>query len=380
MHGLVMLLTQIMIGQIDNASNRLTNKVWWRVPIYLIIFGSATWVAVSSAFLWTSEAYPGIVGLLAFVRHGGPVWLLSVPLLAIMTVLIGSIPVAGRYGPVFLLQTATFVLTLVGLATFQANGHAALNIEAVSSFLVTLPATLLAIITALADNPPVDSPFAFFTLSYFGRLGHLRALSDTARRRGWEVEMPRPPSLALTASGYYGSGRSVRVVSGATYTNYGPNGPAGYWYHVTVTSPRLLPGFGISRKKIPPEFIAHAITGKVAGSLNFYVIPQRGRYIPDSWIQRFAQQVGSGRQYVRSGYNRVELTPGGLLYTYFNPFRLSAKSGQIEPLVDWLIGIATLLEEIASEVEQVAPPSEDIFAPRLPYGQISQVDPQRRSW
>lgn len=378
MHGLVMLLTQIMVGQIDNASTRFTHKVWWRIPIYLIIFGSAAWVAVASAFLWTSEAYPGIVGLLAFVRHGGPVWLLSIPLVALMTVLVGSIPVAGRYGLVFLLQTATFVLTLVGLATFQANGHAALNIAAVSSFLVTLPATLLAIVTALADNPSVDSPLAFFTFSYFGRLGHLRAVNATARSLGWEVEMPRQPALALTASGYYGSGRSVRVVSGATYPNYGPNGPAGYWYHVTVTSPSPLPGFGISRKRIPAEFVSHALTGQVAGSLNFYVIPPYGRHIPDAWTQRFAQQVASGRQFLRFGHNRVELTPGGLLYSHFNPFRLSAKSGHIEPLVDWLMGIATLLEAIAPEVEQVAHPANDAFAPRLPYGQISQVDPLRR--
>ena len=219
MHALVLLLTQIIMGQIESTSTRLTHKVWWRIPIYLIIIGSAVWVAVASAFLWTSEAYPGIVGLVAFARHGGPLWLLSIPLVALMTALAGSIPVAGRYGLVFLFQTATVVLTLIGLATFQHNGHAALNIPAVSSFLVTLPAGLLSIVTALADNPPVDAPLAFFTFSYFGRLGHLHALNATARRLGWEVEMPRWPALALTATGYYGSGRSVRVVSGATYTN-----------------------------------------------------------------------------------------------------------------------------------------------------------------
>lgn len=380
MHGLVMLLTQIIVGQIEGTSTRLTHRVWWRVPIYLIIIGSAAWVAVSSAFLWTSEAYPGIVGLLAFVRHGGPIWLLSVPLVALMVVLAGSIPVAGRYGLVFLFQTATVALTLLGLATFQADGHAALNIEAVFSFLVTLPASLLSIVTALADNPPVDSPFAVFTFSYFGRLGHLRALNATARRLDWEVEMPRLPALALTATGYYGGGRSVRVVSGATYTNYSPNGPAGYWYHVTVTSPRPLPGFSLSRKPVPPEFVSHAVTGKVAGSLNFHVMPQDGRHVSDAWAQRFTQQLASGKRYLRMRRDGVTLAPGGLFYRHFNPFRLSPKSGQIEPVVDWLIGIATLLEEIAPEVEQVIPSSNDAFAPRLPYGRISQVDPTEHSW
>ena len=148
---------------------------------------------------------------------------------------------------------------------------------------------------------------------------------------------------------------------------------------MTVTSPRPLPGFSISRKPVPPEFASHAVTGKVAGSLNFYVMPQYGRPVSDSWMRPFAQRIVSGKRYLRSRRDSVALTPGGLLYRRFNPFRLSAKSGQIEPLVDWLIGIATLLEEIAPEVEQVTPPSNEAFAPRLPYGRISQVDPTQHA-
>jgi hypothetical protein len=369
MYGLVMLLTQIIMGPIESASTRLTHQVLWRIPIYLIICGSAAWVAVASACLWTSAAYPGVIGLVAFVRHGGPAWLLSIPLVALMVVLTGSIPVAGRYGLVFLFQTATFWLTLIGMATFQANGHAALNVEAVSSFLVTLPATLLSVVTALADTPPLDSPLAVFTFSYFGRLGHLRALNATAHRLAWKVELSGRPVPTLAASGYYGSGRSVHVASGATFTNYGPNGRGGYWYHVTVTSQRLLPGFAVSRDKIPAEFVAYARTGTVAGSLNFYVIPPSGRHIAGSWMQRFAEQVASGKRYMRTRHNRVEPIPGGLLYTAFNPFHLTPECGRIEPLVDWLMGIATMLEEIAPEVEQAGAPSIEAFAPRLPYGQ-----------
>lgn len=354
MHALVALLTQILVGQVDRTSSRLSHRVWWRVPIYLFVFGSAAWVAVSSAFLWTSKAHPGIKGVLDFVRHGGPLWLLGVPLVAFMIVLVGTIPAAGRYGLVLVLQTATFVLTLLGLAAFQEYGQTELNIEAVSSFLVTLPATLLTIVTALADNPPVDSPLAHFTFSYFGRLGHLRALNATARRLGWEVEMPRPISFALAASGYFGSGRSVRVLSGATYVSRGSSDPPGYWYNVTITSPRPFPGFGISRTKIPPEFAPYAITGKVSGTFNFYVIPHNGQRVPASWTQRFTQQVASGKGYLRTRYNRVEFALGGLHYTDFNPFRLSAKSGHIEPLVEWLIGIASMLEEVAPKVDDVA--------------------------
>lgn len=91
MHALTMLLTQIIMGQVEGASNRMTQKVWWRFPIYFIILGSALWVAVASTFLWTSESHPGVVGLLDFVRHGGPAWLLSIPIVAMLVVFIGSL-------------------------------------------------------------------------------------------------------------------------------------------------------------------------------------------------------------------------------------------------------------------------------------------------
>ena len=71
----------------------------------------------------------------------------------------------------------------------------------------------------------------------------------------------------------------------------------------------------------------------------------------------------------------MQLAPGGILYADFRMMRLPGRSGAIEPLVDWLVGIAALLEEIAPPVEEAAPSATDDFAPRLPYGQISDVDP-----
>ena len=59
--------------------------------------------------------------------------------------------------------------------------------------------------------------------------------------------------------------------------------------------------------------------------------------------------------------------------------RLPAKSGEVEPLVDWLSGVAALLEEVAPLVEEVTPYTAG-FTPGLPYGQISDVDPTSRTW
>lgn len=382
MHALTLLLTQIIMGQVQGASNQMTHKVWWRFPIYFIILGSALWVTIASAFLWTSESHPGIVGLLDLVRHGGPAWLLSIPLVAFLIVIIGSLPVAGRYGPVFILQAALFWLVLLGMANFQGDGHSALNMAAVSSILVTIPATLLATVTGLADTPPVTSPFATFNMMYIGRIRHLRGLLASARRLGWESSGPEGIERSFTVGGYYGGRRTVRVVSGVSWQ--GMAAPdQGYWYKVTATSPSPLPSFQIARQKIPPYLARQAITGTSAGGLHplrFYVIPQYNREIREEWIGRFAQHIASGAHYLRRTRDSVQLTPGGILYTSFRMMRLPAKSGDIEPLIDWLIGVASLLEEIAPTVEQVAPPTTDDFAPKLPYGQISDVDPPGRTW
>lgn len=380
MHSLEMILIRIVMGQVDVASRRLTHRPRWRIPIYLIIAGAAAWVAVASAWLWTAASHPGVVGLIAFVGQGGPIWLLSIPAVAALTLLVASIPAAGRYGLVFILQCATFALTLAGLAVFQGDGRAAVNWPAVSSFLVTLPATLVSIVTALADTPPVESPFAYFTLTYIGRVGHLRALLASARRLGLEVSGPSGADHALTAGGYYGDRRSVQMVSGWS-TPQASAADAGYWYKVTVTSPSPLPSFQIARRVIPRAVVARAVTGTVAGGLmplRFYVIPPYGKPISESWTARFSQQIAEGKRFLRSRRDMVQLTPGGLLYSHFSTLRLTAGSGQIEPQVEWLIGVARLLEEIAPSAESVAPPGPPDFAARQPYGQISPVDPTRR--
>jgi hypothetical protein len=375
------ILNDVITGQVESASNRLTHKVWWRYIIYFIILGAALWVAFSSAFLWTSGAHRGVVGLIDYVEQGGPVWMLGIPLLAILIVIVGSLPVAGRYGPVFILQCGLFALVLAGMASFQGDGRSALNMAALSSFLVLLPATLLAIVTALADAPPVTSPLAIFSLVFIGRLGHLRRLLANAQRLGWEFSGPTGADRVFTAEGSY-EGRRVRVLSGISFQGE-TSADRGYWLKVTVTSPSPLPTFEITRQKIPSYVASRAITGKVGGGLippRFYVIPSYDHSISDEWRLRFARQTAIGRAFLRSLRSGVQLTSGGILYTQFRNLRLTRRSGDIQPLVDWLIGIATLLEEIAPSIAEVAPTATDDITPRLPYGQISDVGPTSPTW
>jgi hypothetical protein len=375
------IVSDIVTGKMESTSDRLTHKVWWRYPIYFIIVAAALWVAIASAFLWESASRPGVVGLLDFVGHGGPTWLLSIPVVALLLVIIGSLPVAGRYGLALVFQAALFWLVLVGMANFQADGHSALNLAAVSSFLVTIPAMLLALITALADAPPVTSPMAYLTMHYMGRVGHLRGLLASAKRLGWETRGPEGKARALTISGYSQDRHSVRVVSGVSAIGVS-TADQGYWYKVTISSPRPLPSFGILNGKLSPHIAARAITGALSNGQRpqwFYVIPQYGRPLPDGWVERFARQVATGERYVRARRESAQLTSGGILYTSFRMMRLPAKSGEIEPLVDWLCGVAALLEEIAPLIEEVTPYTAG-FTSGLPYGQISDVDPTSRMW
>src|SRR5262249_13839981 len=211
------LLSDVITGQVESTSNRLTHKVWWRFVLYFIILAAALWVAIASALFWTSASHPGVVGLIDFVGHGGPTWMLSIPLVAIAIIIVGSLPVAGRYGPVLLLQAMLFALLLVGMAYFQGDGHSALNIAAVSSLLVTLPATLLALVTGISDAPPVTSPLAIFHIMYFGRLRHLRRLFASVRRLDWEISGPEGAERIFTTGGRYQGQRRVRVARGVSW-------------------------------------------------------------------------------------------------------------------------------------------------------------------
>jgi hypothetical protein len=355
-HGLISVLTSLLIGQVDRASNRLTTRPWWRVPITLIIVAASAWVAFASAYLWTTSARPGVVGLLAFVRAGGPAWVLAAPALALATVFAAVLPAAGRYGLVLLFQAGTFALTLAALATF-APGTTTTNGPAISSFLVTLPAMLLAIVTALGDVAPLDSPLIYGNMTYWGRIGFLRALSHSARRLGWDLTTPSSSGKIYTTGGYLGGRREAQVVSGYTMQSSTLTGAgAGYWIKVQVNVLRPIPGATIKRQMRPLEPSIHAATGTVAGGLvplRFTVMTSR----PPSadWLNRYSQQIARGGAYLRSAQAAVRVVRGGLMYSSFSPFRMARRYGEIEPLAEWLTGLAALLEELAPDAPAEPP-------------------------
>ncbi len=47
----------------------------------------------------------------------------------------------------------------------------------------------------------------------------------------------------------------------------------------------------------------------------------------------------------------------------FSPFRIARRYGEIEPLAEWLIGLAALLEELAPDVPAEPPAPLDLLPP-----------------
>jgi hypothetical protein len=315
--------------------------------------------------LWTVETHPGVVGLLAFVRSGGPAWLLAVPAVALACAIAVVLPVAGRYGLALLLQMAIFALTLAGLAAFQGSGTSDVNGPAISSFLVTMPAMLLAIVTALADTPPLDSPLIYLNMTYWGRIGYLRALAHSAHRLGWDLATPSGTGRIYATSSYLGGRREAQIVSGYSLQSNSLSGAgAGYWIKVQINTLRPTFGVTISRQRVPAEITARATSGTVAGGplpLRFHVMAPQ----PPSaeWQSRFTQQIAHGRAYLRGVQSAVRVVRGGLLYTRFSPFRMARRYGEIEPLADWLIGLAALLEELAPDAPVAPPAPLDLLPP-----------------
>jgi hypothetical protein len=342
MFELIGLLTHLLVGQVDRASNRLTARPGWRVPITLFIIASAAWVAYASAYLWTNSAWPGVVGLLV----------------ALGTVVAALLPIAGRYGLVLVLQFSTFVLSLVVLATF-APGPTDSNWPLVSSVLVTMPASILAIVTALGDVVPLDSPLVYCSVTYWGRTRCLRALERSARRLGWQISTPTGDGRVYTTGGYLGSRRDAQVVSGwnLTHPTRGLAG-SGYWVKLQISLRRPTSGAIIGRQRLPKSFAARAITGKVQGGilpLRYSIISYR-KPPGAEWQSRFTQQIAAGATYLRGVRDIVHVVPGGLRYAHFSPFSLARRYGEIEPLADWLASLATLLEELAPDAP-VEPPA-----------------------
>ena len=108
----------------------------------------------------------------------------------------------------------------------------------------------------------------------------------------------------------------------------------------------------------------HAVTGTVGGGLvrlRFTVMTSQ----PPSadWLNRYTQQIARGGAYLRSAQALVRVVRGGLMYSRFSPFRMARRFGEIEPLAEWLTGLATLLEELAPDAAAEPPAPLDLLPP-----------------
>jgi hypothetical protein len=229
-------LAQALLKQGVAGAGSLATIRALRMTCAAIIAAVATWVAVASAFLWTSARVPGVQGLVQYVlTAGGPIWELALPACAVVLALLLVLPVPGKFSLGWVLSAAVTALAMGALAEFQGVGHSALNGFAVFSMIPTWPMTLLSLGFAWGEVPPLDAPLSRLALKYYRRRKHLVALREYGRQRGLQISGPGGKGAALTMEGQYDAQHRVVITSSLQQAT---SGASTYKVNVRMSSPR----------------------------------------------------------------------------------------------------------------------------------------------
>lgn len=363
--AIVRLMLKLVTGKAVEATgrasgNRVTRLIFI-VPCLLIAVG----IAVSSTFLWTSERVPEAHGLFQYVAAGGPVWVIATPICAALLALVLVLPVVGRFGIVLLLGAGTFGLTLAAAADFQGGGRYAINGATVISIVTSMLLMLLTLALSLSDLPPVDSALAPLTMMYWGRLGHLRALSQFGMQRGWQVSGPAGWTSTLTVAGPYDPAHPVTITS-LLNLSIGSRASTSYTLSVKMESPADIIAFRISYEPTPKRLQAQVAAGenRMRGKPTIYYYlaprPEEARMITQSFMTRLATVVDAGRPYLRSRGDFMHATPFGLRHTHLASYRLTAGDADLEPMLRWMRELCGLLEEVS--LRPAAPESVSVWS------------------
>lgn len=346
--AMLKLVTGKAVESAGRASGNRVVRLILIVPCVLIAIG----IAVSSTMLWTSERVPQAHGLLQYVAAGGPVWVMAPPICAILLAIVLVMPVVGRFGIGLLLGAATFGLTLAAAANFQGRGRYAVNGAAVISIVTAMLLLLLTLALSLSDLPPVDSALAPLTMLYWGRLGHLRALSQFGMQRGWQVSGPAGWTSTLPVAGLYDPAHPVTITS-ALNLSIGSRASTSYTFSVKMESPADIIAFRISYQPTPRKLLGQVAAGesRMRGKPTIYYYlaprPEEARGITQSFMTRLATIVEAGRPYLRSRGDFMHATPFGLRHTHPASYRLTARDADLEPMLRWMRELCGLLEEVS---------------------------------
>lgn len=348
-------LLQSLFGEGIEKMGGLSHNRAIRAICFIFVLASSVFIAVASAFFWTTARVLGVTGLWQYTQHGGGAgWLILLPAVAAVTALLTLAPLSGRFSLVATFSAATFALALASGAVFQGGGQYALNLVTTLSIIASIPLAIFALVLAVGDVPPIDAPLARFSLIYWGRLKHLRALRDLALAHGWSMRGPVGRQAALLLAGDYDPQHPVKVSSGTVFV-LSSSASVTYTLNTQMGSPRDILSFRISPEPAPKQ-TQQQFQGRMVGgtsevarkpTLYYYVLLESGQALPATFLERMGQVAEAGRAFLPGKTDIVRATPFGLSYTRMTYRGLSARDADLEPLLRWMRELVALMEEVS---------------------------------
>jgi hypothetical protein len=351
-------LAEWLFGAGIEAAGERAGVRWFRSVCLVLAILISGYIAVASALLWEVDSQPGVMGLWQFTQQaGGPLWTLTLPILAAILTLWLLIPVPGRHGIGVALAAGVFGFSLAAIITMTGSGVPSISVVTLISMLSALLLPILALVLAISDVPPLDSAMAHVSWVYWGRIRHLRALRLYGARHLWQVIEPHDTDSSLTVKGMYDAEHRVRAASIAHFQLKADSGTP-YFLQVDMSSPRDIIGFRISFTKPEKEVARRTYAGEARArgqrTIYYFLLPDPRTPIPASFAPRIAQVIDEGRSFLRNR-DFVVATPYGIRLTHYSgAFQFSPKEANLDPYLTWMRSLVALLEEV-TPAETVAP-------------------------
>lgn len=343
-------LFENLLGAIFGAGAEKIGNLGARRAGRAILYGFALlgtgFIAIASAFFWQTARLAGIRGLIDYVQNGGPVWFLTLPILATLAFVLLLIPLRGRFSLVALLCVGVMGFGLGELASFQGGSYD-VSWPTIASMLTGLVLALVGVALMFGDIPPMDSGMAHVSLVYWGRLRHLKALRQFARDRQWQITEPSITSNAMQVSGPLDATHTVSITNSAKYTLSTGNA-AVLSVKIKLSSPADILAFALSPKEIKiRNSLMRTLKARWKQPLYFTLQPLPGQTIPDAFLDRLTPVLEAGRPFIGK-LDITQATPYGLQivhnYATFVPHDM-----QLVAQLQWLRDLVGLLEEVSPQ-------------------------------
>jgi hypothetical protein len=343
-------LAEWLFGAGVEAAGEHAGIRWFRGVCLVLAILISGYSAVASTLLWEVDSQPGVMGLWQFTQQAsGPLWTLTLPLLAAILTLWLLIPAPGRHSIGFALAVGVFVFSLAALIAMTGPGVHTLSVPTLISLLTVIPLPILGVILAFGDVPPLDSFLAHVSWVYWGRIRHLRALRLYGARRFWQVIEPHGTDSSLAVKGMYDAEHRVKAASIAHF-QLKADGGTPYFLQINMSSPRDIIGFRISLTKPEKEVAQRTYAGEARArgqrTIYYFLLSDPRTPVPGSFAPRIAQVIDEGRNFLRNR-DYVVATSYGIRYTHYSgAFQFSPKEANLDPYLTWMRSLVALLEEV----------------------------------